>query len=692
MGRDKSLELTRNIGIMAHIDAGKTTTTERILYYTGKSHKIGEVHDGQATMDWMAQEQERGITITAAATTVNWKNHKINIIDTPGHVDFTIEVERSLKVLDGAVELFTAREGVQSQSRTVWNQANKYGVPRIAFVNKMDRDGADFFKVVRTMNEELNAHATPIQLPIGKEDDFRGIIDLVEMNAVIYKDAEGKQQEIVEIPADMKADAEKYRAQLIEAVAETSDELMEKFFEGEEFTIEEIKTAIRKATLKLEMTPVCCGSSLKNKGVQKLIDAVIDYLPSPLDIPPIKGVTEDGKPAERKTSDDEPLSGLAFKIATDQYGRLTFFRIYSGKLTTGTYVYNSTKGKKERIGRLVRMHSNARIEETEAYAGDIVAIVGLKDTTTGDTLCDEKNPIVLERMEFPDPVIQVAVEPKSKADQEKMTMALQKLAEEDPSFRRWTDEETGQTIIAGVGELHLDIIVDRMKREYRVECNVGAPQVAYREAIKKTALNVEGKYIKQSGGKGQYGHCVINIEPLETGAGYEFVDKIVGGVIPKEYIPAIDKGIQEAAKTGILAGYPCVDFRVTLVDGSYHDVDSSEMAFKIAGSMGFKEACKRANPIILEPIMKLEVEVPEQFLGDVMGDVSRRRGSVLGTNAVGKTQIINAEVPLSEMFGYVTDLRSNTQGLGQYQMSFSHYAEVPKNVAEQIIGARAKKD
>ena len=692
MGRDKSLELTRNIGIMAHIDAGKTTTTERILYYTGKSHKIGEVHDGQATMDWMAQEQERGITITSAATTVNWKNHKINIIDTPGHVDFTIEVERSLKVLDGAVELFTAREGVQSQSRTVWNQANKYGVPRIAFVNKMDRDGADFFKVVRTMNEELNAHATPIQLPIGKEDDFRGIIDLVEMNAVIYKDAEGKQQEIVEIPADMKADAEKYRAQLIEAVAETSDELMEKFFEGEEFTVEEIKTAIRKATLKLEMTPVCCGSSLKNKGVQKLIDAVIDYLPSPLDIPPVKGVTEDGKPAERKTSDDEPLSGLAFKIATDQYGRLTFFRIYSGKLTTGTYVYNSTKGKKERIGRLVRMHSNARIEETEAYAGDIVAIVGLKDTTTGDTLCDEKNPIVLERMEFPDPVIQVAVEPKSKADQEKMTMALQKLAEEDPSFRRWTDEETGQTIIAGVGELHLDIIVDRMKREYRVECNVGAPQVAYREAIKKTALNVEGKYIKQSGGKGQYGHCVINIEPLETGAGYEFVDKIVGGVIPKEYIPAIDKGIQEAAKTGILAGYPCVDFRVTLVDGSYHDVDSSEMAFKIAGSMGFKEACKRANPIILEPIMKLEVEVPEQFLGDVMGDVSRRRGSVLGTNAVGKTQIINAEVPLSEMFGYVTDLRSNTQGLGQYQMSFSHYAEVPKNVAEQIIGARAKKD
>ena len=692
MGRDKSLELTRNIGIMAHIDAGKTTTTERILYYTGKSHKIGEVHDGQATMDWMAQEQERGITITSAATTVNWKNHKINIIDTPGHVDFTIEVERSLKVLDGAVELFTAREGVQSQSRTVWNQANKYHVPRIAFVNKMDRDGADFFKVVRTMNEELNAHAVPIQIPIGKEDDFKGIIDLVEMRAVVYKDAEGKIQEETEIPGELFVEAKKHRDYLIEAIAETSDELMEKFFDGVEFTEKEIKEGIRKATLALQMTPVCCGSSLKNKGVQKLIDAIIDYLPSPLDIPPVKGVTEDGKPAERKTSDEEPFAGLAFKIATDQYGRLTFFRIYSGKLTTGSYVYNSTKGKKERIGRLVRMHSNSRIEEQEAYAGDIIAIVGLKDTTTGDTLCDEKHPIILERMEFPDPVIQVAVEPKSKADQEKMTAALSKLAEEDPSFKRWTDEETGQTIIAGVGELHLDIIVDRMKREYKVECNVGAPQVAYREAIKKPALNVEGKYIKQSGGKGQYGHCVINIEPLEAGAGYEFVDKIVGGVIPKEYIPAIDKGIQEAAKTGILAGYPCVDFRVTLVDGSYHDVDSSELAFKIAGSMAFKEAFRRANPIILEPIMKLEVEVPEQFLGDVMGDVSRRRGSVLGTNAIGKTQVIDAEVPLSEMFGYVTDLRSNTQGLGQYQMSFSHYSEVPKNVSETIIGQRAKKD
>ena len=692
MGRDKSLELTRNIGIMAHIDAGKTTTTERILYYTGKSHKIGEVHDGQATMDWMAQEQERGITITSAATTVNWKNHKINIIDTPGHVDFTIEVERSLKVLDGAVELFTAREGVQSQSRTVWNQANKYHVPRIAFVNKMDRDGADFFKVVRTMNEELNAHAVPIQIPIGKEDDFKGIIDLVEMRAVVYKDAEGKIQDETEIPGELFAEAKKHRDYLIEAIAETSDELMEKFFDGVEFTEKEIKEGIRKATLALQMTPVCCGSSLKNKGVQKLIDAIIDYLPSPLDIPPVKGVTEDGKPAERKTSDEEPFAGLAFKIATDQYGRLTFFRIYSGKLTTGSYVYNSTKGKKERIGRLVRMHSNSRIEEQEAYAGDIIAIVGLKDTTTGDTLCDEKHPIILERMEFPDPVIQVAVEPKSKADQEKMTAALSKLAEEDPSFKRWTDEETGQTIIAGVGELHLDIIVDRMKREYKVECNVGAPQVAYREAIKKPALNVEGKYIKQSGGKGQYGHCVINIEPLEAGSGYEFVDKIVGGVIPKEYIPAIDKGIQEAAKTGILAGYPCVDFRVTLVDGSYHDVDSSELAFKIAGSMAFKEAFRRANPIILEPIMKLEVEVPEQFLGDVMGDVSRRRGSVLGTNAIGKTQVIDAEVPLSEMFGYVTDLRSNTQGLGQYQMSFSHYSEVPKNVSETIIGQRAKKD
>ena len=688
----ENLKFTRNIGIMAHIDAGKTTTTERILYYTGKTHKIGEVHDGAATMDWMAQEQERGITITSAATTVYWKNHKINIIDTPGHVDFTIEVERSLKVLDGAVEVFTAREGVQSQSRTVWNQANKYHVPRIAFVNKMDRDGADFFKVVRTMNEELNAHAVPIQLPIGKEDNFKGLIDLVEMNAVIYEDAEGKIEKVVEIPADMKAEAEKYRAQLIEAVAETSDELMEKFFEGIEFTKEEIKGGIRNATLDLKMTPVTCGTALRNKGVQHLIDAIIDYLPSPLDIPPVKGLDEDGNVIERKADENEPLAGLAFKIATDQYGRLTFYRIYSGKITTGSYVYNSNKGKKERVGRLVRMHANSRIEEQEASAGDIVAIVGLKDTTTGETLCDEKKVIVLDPMEFPDPVIQQAVEPKSKADQEKMTMALQKLAEEDPSFRRWTDEETGQTIIAGVGELHLDIIVDRMKREYKVDCNVGAPQVAYREAIKTPAMNVEGKYIKQSGGKGQYGHCVINIYPQEAGKGYEFVDKIVGGVIPKEYIPAIDKGIQEAAKTGILAGYPCVDFKVELIDGSYHDVDSSEMAFKIAGSLAFKEACKRATPIILEPIMKLEVNVPDRFLGDVMGDISRRRGNVLGTNAIGKDVMIDANVPLSEMFGYVTDLRSNTQGLGTQQMTFSHYAEVPRNVAETIIGARAKKD
>ena len=688
----ENLKFTRNIGIMAHIDAGKTTTTERILYYTGKTHKIGEVHDGAATMDWMAQEQERGITITSAATTVYWKNHKINIIDTPGHVDFTIEVERSLKVLDGAVEVFTAREGVQSQSRTVWNQANKYHVPRIAFVNKMDRDGADFLKVVRTMNEELNAHAVPIQLPIGKEDNFKGLIDLVEMNAVIYEDAEGKIEKVVEIPADMKAEAEKYRAQLIEAVAETSDELMEKFFEGIEFTKEEIKGGIRNATLDLKMTPVTCGTALRNKGVQHLIDAIIDYLPSPLDIPPVKGLDEDGNVIERKADENEPLAGLAFKIATDQYGRLTFYRIYSGKITTGSYVYNSNKGKKERVGRLVRMHANSRIEEQEASAGDIVAIVGLKDTTTGETLCDEKKVIVLDPMEFPDPVIQQAVEPKSKADQEKMTMALQKLAEEDPSFRRWTDEETGQTIIAGVGELHLDIIVDRMKREYKVDCNVGAPQVAYREAIKTPAMNVEGKYIKQSGGKGQYGHCVINIYPQEAGKGYEFVDKIVGGVIPKEYIPAIDKGIQEAAKTGILAGYPCVDFKVELVDGSYHDVDSSEMAFKIAGSLAFKEACKRATPIILEPIMKLEVNVPDRFLGDVMGDISRRRGNVLGTNAIGKDVMIDANVPLSEMFGYVTDLRSNTQGLGTQQMTFSHYSEVPRNVAESIIGARAKKD
>ena len=692
MARDIDIKLTRNIGIMAHIDAGKTTTTERILYYTGKTHKIGETHEGSATMDWMAQEQERGITITSAATTCMWDNHKINIIDTPGHVDFTIEVERSLKVLDGAVELFCARGGVQAQSETVWRQADKYGVPRLAFVNKMDRDGADFLNVVSQMRSVLGANAVPIQLPIGKENDFRGVVDLVTMDAVIYEDDEGKIFGTHPIPADLVDLANEYRTKLVEAVAETDDELMEKYFNGEEFTIEEIKKGIRKGTLSLTMTPVLCGSAYKNKGIQKLLDAVIDYFPSPVDIPPVRGTDpKTGEPMERLAADNEPFSGLAFKVAADQYGRLTFFRVYSGKLTTGSYVYNSTKDKKERIGRLVRMHANSRSDETEVYAGDIVAIVGLKDTTTGDTLCDESHPVVLERMEFPEPVISVAVEPKTKADQEKMANALAKLAEEDPSFRRSTNEETGQTIIEGMGELHLDIIVDRMKREYRVECNVGAPQVAYRETIKKPC-RVEGKYIRQSGGKGQYGHCVIEMTPKEPGTGYSFEDKTVGGSIPKEYIPAIDKGIQEALKTGILAGYETVDFGVTVVDGSYHDVDSSEMAFKIAASMAFKEGCKQGGAILLEPIMKVEVEVPDQYLGDVMGDISRRRGNLQGTSMRNGVQIIRAEVPLAEMFGYATDLRSNTQGRGNFSMEPSHYSEVPRNVAEKIMGDRAKKD
>ena len=689
MARDFALDKIRNIGIMAHIDAGKTTTTERILYYTGKTHKIGEVHEGAATMDWMAQEQERGITITSAATTTKWKDHKINIIDTPGHVDFTIEVERSLKVLDAAIEVFCARGGVQSQSETVWRQANKYNVPRMAFVNKMDRDGADFYNVVNAMRTVLQANAVPIQLPIGKEDDFIGIVDLVENNAVIYKDDEGLNMEITEIPEDMKEQAAKARQELIEQVAETDDELLEKFFEGGELTIDEIKKGIRNATISLKMTPVMCGSAYKNKGIQKVLDAVVDYFPSPVEIPAIKGVNLNGEVVERKSADDEPFSGLAFKIAADQYGRLTFFRIYSGKLTAGSYVYNSTKDKKERIGRLVRMHANSRTEETEVYAGDIVAIVGLKDTTTGDTLCDEKNPVILEKMDFPEPVISVAIEPKTKADQEKMALALSKLAEEDPSFRRYTDEETGQTIISGMGELHLDIIVDRMKREYKVECNVGAPQVAYRETIKKP-VRVEGKYIRQSGGKGQYGHCVIEMEPKQPGEGYEFIDKIVGGAIPKEYIPAIDKGIQEAKLNGVLAGYDTVDFKVTLVDGSFHDVDSSEMAFKIAGSLAFKDGALKANPVLLEPVMKVEIEVPDQYLGDVMGDVSRRRGNLQGTSLKNGVQLIKAEIPLAEMFGYATDLRSNTQGRGTFSMELSHYAEVPRNVAENIIGDRKK--
>jgi len=689
MPRDYELSKMRNIGIMAHIDAGKTTTTERILYYTGKNHKIGETHDGTATMDWMAQEQERGITITSAATTTKWKNHKINIIDTPGHVDFTIEVERSLKVLDGAIEVFTAKEGVQAQSRKVWNQANKYHVPRIAFINKMDNMGADFYNVVKSIREKLQANAVPIQLPIGRAESFEGIIDLMDMKATYYLDDKGENMEEREIPEDMKELAEKYHQEMIEAIAETDDALLEKFFGGEELTIEELKKALRKATIDLTITPVLCGTALRNKGVQKLLDAVIDYLPSPIDIADVKGVDMNGKEDSRKTADNEPLSGLAFKIAKDPFGTLTFFRIYSGKIVSGSYVYNTNKGERERIGRLVRMHANSRSEEQEAYAGDIVAIVGLKSTVTGDTLCDEKHPIILEAMDFPDPVISVAIEPKTKADQEKMANALAKLAEEDPSFRRETNTETGQTIISGMGELHLEIIVDRMKREYKVECNVGAPQVAYRETLKKK-ITTEGKYIKQSGGKGQYGHAIVEFEPLEPGQGYEFVDKTVGGSVPKEYVPAVDKGIQEAAKSGVIAGYETVDFRATLIDGSYHEVDSSEMAFKIAGSMAFKDAFKKGDSVLLEPIMNVEITVPDQYLGDVMGDVSKRRGNLSGTTSSAGSQIINAQIPLSEMFGYISDLRSKTQGLGDFNMEPSHYAEVPRNVTEKIIGEREK--
>ena len=692
MARKFPLEKYRNIGIMAHIDAGKTTTTERILFYTGKTHKIGETHEGAATMDWMEQEQERGITITSACTTASWKDHCVNIIDTPGHVDFTVEVERSLKVLDGSVAVFCARGGVQPQSETVWRQADKYKVPRIAYINKMDINDANFFRAIQMMKERLKANPVPIQLPIGQDTTFKGIVDLVEMNAVIYKDDLGKEMEICEIPADMRADAEKYRSQLIEAVAETDDELLEKFFAGEELTIEEIKRGIRKATLSLAMTPVVCGSSFKNKGVQKLLDAVVDYMPSPLDIEAIRGTKMDGVTEEdRKADDKAPLAGLAFKVATDPFvGKITFFRIYSGILKAGSYVYNSTKDNKERIGRLLRMHANHREDVEEAYAGDIVAIVGLKDTTTGNTLCDPDHPIILESMEFPDPVINIAIEPTTKQAQEKMVNALIKLAEEDPTFKTWTDKESGQTIIAGMGELHLDIIVDRLKREFKVDVNVGRPQVSYRETIRNT-VEAEGKHIKQSGGHGQYGHCWIKIEPLEPGKGYEFVDKIVGGVIPKEYIPAIDNGIREAKNNGVYAGYETVDFRVTLFDGSYHDVDSSEMAFKIAGSLAFKEAAKKANPVLLEPIMKVQVELPDDYLGAVMGNLTSRRGVLQGTESRNGSVIINAEVPLSEMFGYATALRSSTQGRGVFTMEFSHYAEVPKNIAEKVVGERAKK-
>ena len=691
MPRNFPLEKYRNIGIMAHIDAGKTTTTERILFYTGRTHKIGETHEGAATMDWMAQEQERGITITSACTTASWKEHCINIIDTPGHVDFTVEVERSLKVLDGAVAVFCARGGVQPQSETVWRQADKYKVPRIAYINKMDINDANFFRAIQMMRDRLKANPVPIQLPIGQDTTFKGIIDLVEMKSVVYNDDLGKDMTVGEIPEDMKAEAQKYHDQLVEAVAETDDALLEKFFAGEELTIEEIKRGIRNATLSLTITPVVCGSSFKNKGVQKLLDAVVDYMPSPLDIEAIKGTKMDSETVEeRKADDKEPFAGLAFKVATDPFvGKITFFRIYSGILRAGSYVYNSTKDTKERIGRLLRMHANHREDVEEAYAGDIVAIVGLKDTTTGNTLCDENRPIVLESMEFPDPVINIAIEPTTKQAQEKMVNALIKLAEEDPTFKTWTDKESGQTIIAGMGELHLDIIVDRLKREFKVDVNVGRPQVSYRETIKNT-VEAEGKHIKQSGGHGQYGHCWIKIEPLEAGKGYEFVDKIVGGVIPKEYIPAIDNGIREAKNNGVVAGYETVDFRVTVFDGSYHDVDSSEMAFKIAGSLAFKEACRKANPVLLEPIMKVQVELPDDYLGAVMGNLTSRRGVLQGTEAINGSVIVNAEVPLAEMFGYATALRSSTQGRGVFNMEFSHYAEVPKSIAEKVVGEKAK--
>lgn len=686
-----NLEMTRNIGIMAHIDAGKTTTTERILFYTGKNHKIGEVHDGQATMDWMAQEQERGITITSACTTCQWKGHKINIIDTPGHVDFTVEVERSLKVLDGSVLVLSARDKVQPQTETVWRQAANYKVPIIIYVNKMDRDAADFFGCVDSIRDRLKTNPVAIQMPIGEADTFSGIIDLLTMKAEVYEDDLGTKIDIVEIPAEYKEKAQQLHDELVEKIVETDDALLEKYFEGQEISLEELKSALRKATISRQLVPVLCGSSYKNKGVQMLLDAMVDYLPSPLDIDHITGVNpETGEEETRAPSEDAPFSGLAFKIMTDPFvGRLAFFRVYSGKLTAGSYVYNSNKGEKERVGRLIRMHANQREEIKEVGAGDIAAIVGLKDTITGETLCDEKHPIVLESMEFPEPVIRVAIEPKTKLMQEKMVLALVKLAEEDPTFKTYTDQETGQTIIAGMGELHLEIIVDRLLREFKVEANVGAPQVAYKETIKKSA-RAEGKFVRQSGGKGQYGHCVINIEPLEPGAGYQFEDKTVGGSVPKEYIQPINNGIQEASKTGVVAGYETVDFKVTLIDGSYHEVDSSEAAFKIAGSMAFKEGALHANPVLLEPIMKVQVEVPDDYLGTVMGNLTSRRGILTGNETKPGVQVVNAEVPLGEMFGYATDLRSQTQGRGTFTMEFLKYSEVPKNIAETIIGNRKK--
>lgn len=686
MAREFSLENTRNIGIMAHIDAGKTTATERILYYTGRIHKIGETHEGASQMDWMEQEQERGITITSAATTAQWKGHRVNIIDTPGHVDFTVEVERSLRVLDGAVAVLDAQSGVEPQTETVWRQATTYGVPRIVFVNKMDKIGADFLYSVGTIHDRLQANAHPIQLPIGAEDEFNGIIDLVEECAYMYGNDLGIDIQRVEIPEEHKELAEEYRGKLIEAVAELDEEMMMKYLEGEEITVEELKAGIRKATTSVEFFPVICGSAFKNKGVQILLDAVIDYLPSPLDVPAIKGIVPDtDEEVERKSSDEEPFAALAFKIMTDPYvGKLTFFRVYSGVLNSGSYVKNSTKGKRERVGRILQMHANSREEISTVYAGDIAAAVGLKDTTTGDTLCDEKSLVILESMEFPEPVISVAIEPKSKADQDKMGTALSKLSEEDPTFRAHTDQKTGQTIIAGMGELHLDIIVDRMRREFKVEANVGAPQVAYRETF-RAAAKVEGKFARQSGGRGQFGHVWIEFEPNEEGKGFEFENKIVGGVVPREYIPAVGAGLEDALKNGVLAGYPVVDIKAALVDGSYHDVDSSEMAFKIAASMALKAAVSKCNPVILEPMMKVEVVIPEEYMGDIMGDVTSRRGRVEGMEARGNAQVVRAMVPLSEMFGYATSLRSNTQGRGTFSMVFDHYEEVPKSVSEEII-------
>ncbi|MDD2579752.1 MAG: elongation factor G [Eubacteriales bacterium] len=686
MPREFSLENTRNIGIMAHIDAGKTTTTERILYYTGRIHKIGETHEGAATMDWMEQEQERGITITSAATTAQWRGMRVNIIDTPGHVDFTVEVERSLRVLDGAVTLFCAKGGVEPQTETVWRQADHYHVPRIAYVNKMDILGADFYRAVQMMKDRLKANAVPIQLPIGQEDAFLGLIDLMTMKAVIYGDDLGVDIQETDIPEEYQAKAQEWRDRMVEAIAETDEELTIKYLEGEAIGIDDLKAALRRSVLACEITPVCCGTSYRNKGVQRLLDAVVDYMPSPVDVPPITGIDsnteeEDSRPAD----DDGPFSALAFKIMTDPFvGKLCFFRVYSGTLQSGSYTYNATKGKRERIGRILQMHANHRAEIPTVYSGDIAAAVGLKDTTTGDTLCDENHPIILESMDFPEPVISVAIEPKSKASQDKMMIALTKLSEEDPTFRTTSDPDTGQTIISGMGELHLDIIVDRLFREFKVEANVGAPQVAYKETIRK-AVRAEGRFIRQSGGRGQYGHCVLEVEPMEAGSGYEFVNKIVGGTVPKEYIAPIDAGIQEAMNNGVLGGYNVVDVRVTLVDGSYHDVDSSEMAFKIAGSMGFKDACRKADPVLLEPIMKVDVLVPEDYLGDVMGDLSSRRGRIEGMEERSGVMAVGAFVPLSQMFGYATVLRSRTQGRGTFVMQISHFEEVPKSIAETIL-------